>query len=150
MNFFWGVFIMKKIVSILLFLLFTSVTFAQKSYIHITDSYSVMSLSGDIPEGINKNYYNDYIPIGDLLNKLAQQGFELEFAFSNSHNNYYILSKNNSSNSSTPVKTIKSDDDSEIYEVARYNLQGLPVSEHAKGIQIVVYSNYTTKTIIRE
>jgi hypothetical protein len=37
-----------------------------------------------------------------------------------------------------------------VYEVARYNLQGMPVKETEKGIQIVVFSNYTTKTIIKE
>ena len=42
------------------------------------------------------------------------------------------------------------DDDSKVYEVARYNLQGMPIKESEKGIQIVVYSNYTTKTIIKE
>ena len=35
-------------------------------------------------------------------------------------------------------------------EKGRYNLQGLPISENEKGIQIIVYSNYTTKTIIKE
>ena len=33
-------------------------------------------------------------------------------------------------------------------EVARYDLQGLPVRPDAKGIQIVVYKDYTTKTVI--
>ena len=41
-------------------------------------------------------------------------------------------------------------DDEEITEVARYNLQGIPVSESERGVQIIVYSNYTTKTIIVE
>ena len=39
-------------------------------------------------------------------------------------------------------------EDEEVTEVARYNLQGLPVKEHDKGVQIIVYSNYTTKTVI--
>ena len=41
-------------------------------------------------------------------------------------------------------------DDQEAVEVARYNLQGVPVDKDEKGIQIVVYSNYTTKTVIVE
>ena len=41
-------------------------------------------------------------------------------------------------------------DDQDVHEVARYNLQGMPVDEHEKGLQIVVYSNYTTKTVIIE
>lgn len=41
-------------------------------------------------------------------------------------------------------------DNTEVKEVARYNLQGMPVDTTEKGIQIVVYSNYTTKTVIVE
>lgn len=33
-------------------------------------------------------------------------------------------------------------------EVARYDLQGLPVRADAKGIQIVVFEDYTTKTVL--
>ena len=33
-------------------------------------------------------------------------------------------------------------------EVARYDLQGLPVKADAKGIQIVVYDDYTTETVL--
>lgn len=40
--------------------------------------------------------------------------------------------------------------DEEKHEVARYNLQGNAVSPDEKGIQIVVFSDYTTKTEIVE
>ena len=36
----------------------------------------------------------------------------------------------------------------EIKEVARYNLSGQPCSPKEKGIQIIVYSDFTTKTVI--
>lgn len=36
----------------------------------------------------------------------------------------------------------------EAEEVARYNLSGHPCSPNDKGVQIVVYSDYTTRTII--
>ena len=63
----------------------------------------------------------------------------------------YLLSKKTSS-SNPDVVTYQRDitDDTEVYEVARFNLQGLPVNKEEKGVQIVVYSNYTTKTIIVE
>ena len=35
-------------------------------------------------------------------------------------------------------------------EVARYNLSGRPCSPNEKGVQIIVYSNFTTKTVILE
>mgnify|MGYP003307038838 CR=1 FL=1 len=42
------------------------------------------------------------------------------------------------------------DDADDIREIARYNLQGIPVTPSDKGIQIIVYSNYTTKTVVVE
>ena len=38
----------------------------------------------------------------------------------------------------------------EAVEVARYSLSGRPCSPHDKGVQIVVYSDYTTRTILAE
>ena len=35
-------------------------------------------------------------------------------------------------------------------EVARYNLSGRPCSSNEKGVQIIVYSDYTTRTIISD
>ena len=40
--------------------------------------------------------------------------------------------------------------DGEVEEVARYNLSGHPCKPYDKGVQIVVYSDFTTKTIIVE
>ena len=36
----------------------------------------------------------------------------------------------------------------EVEEVARYNLSGHPCKPYDKGVQILVYSDFTTKTII--
>ena len=38
----------------------------------------------------------------------------------------------------------------DIKEVARYNLSGRPCSPNEKGVQIIVYSDFTTKTIISD
>lgn len=47
------------------------------------------------------------------------------------------------------VKNVKSKgDDNDAKEVARYNLSGHPCSPNEKGIQIIVYSDFTTKTVI--
>ena len=55
-------------------------------------------------------------------------------------------------NTPSAVRGIESDgisnDDAE--EVARYNLSGRPCSPNEKGVQIIVYSNFTTKTVILE
>ena len=41
-----------------------------------------------------------------------------------------------------------SDNDAE--EVARYNLSGRPCSPNEKGVQIIVYSDFTTRTVISD
>ncbi len=153
--------IMKKFL-ILLFLMATGTSvYAQKSYITIyagnvdSDSYQYMYLTGDLPSDI-KSYYSDSgVKIGTILNLLSQKGFEVE-SFCAAGNGttspprmFYLLSKKSSSNDDSAISIVHSDD-GEAYEVARYNLQGMQVNENTKGIQIIVYSNYTTKTVIVE
>jgi hypothetical protein len=154
---------MKKFL-LFIFVLCATNVFAQKSYVHIYaynldskyDHY--MYLSGDLPSGIEEVYGSgDNMLIGNLLNLLSEQGFEVE---SMSAPNFtkesgvpkmcYLLSKKGTGGSTSSARAISADDDTEVHEVARYNLQGMPIGKNEKGIQIVVYSNYTTKTIIKE
>ena len=150
---------MKSFCFTLFFLLGSLSTYAQKSYVHIyagdlAENGNILHISGDIPTGIKKSYSSsDKMTIGEMLNILSDKGYELEYmsgtSTSSSARMCYVLSKNKSG-SPNAIRSVKSADDSEVYEVARFNLQGLPISENEKGIQIIVYSNYTTKTIIRE
>lgn len=39
---------------------------------------------------------------------------------------------------------------SDADEIARYDLSGRPCSPTAKGVQVIVYSDYTTRTIIAD
>ena len=76
-------------------------------------------------------------------------------SYVNPSNNYqyviYVLSRQTATPTpSDAIEKVTDLDEQEPREVARYNLQGLPVSDKEKGIQIIVYSNYTTKTIIKE
>lgn len=52
--------------------------------------------------------------------------------------------------STTYAKPIEMDtaENDDKQEVARYDLQGVPVKADAKGIQIVVFKDYTTKTVL--
>ena len=52
--------------------------------------------------------------------------------------------------SSSAVRGIEADGalTDEAEEVARYNLSGHPCSPNDKGVQIIVYTDYTTRTII--
>ncbi len=157
---------MKKIFLFLLLLVAGASSYAQKSYINLyatqlsnqTNQYCY--LTGDIPEGMS-SYIAD--KVGNILNLLAQEGYEVEFMSSSATSinassfittvNYLLSKKTSSTNPDNPdIVTHQRDlaDDTEAYEVARFNLQGLPVNKDEKGVQIVVYSNYTTKTIIVE
>ena len=149
---------MKRILSLLLFVGLSAHMFAQKSYVNVvaffdgSNMQSRIYLSGDLPFGIESKY-DGSTSIGTVLNMLSGKGFEVEFmtgmgGSSSSHRNVnYLLSKKSSYHSG--VRNVQVDDE-EATEVARYNLQGMPVQANEKGIQIIVYSNFTTKTIIVE
>ena len=152
---------MKKIL-LFLFLAMPLMCFAQKSYVLITVESGLdneegsssggasMKLSGDIPSGIKNVYtYSERISSGKILCLLGDKGYELEKTFMNGPDAIIIMSKNVSSSSSN-IQSIKIEDEGEPYEVARYNLQGIPVKSYEKGVQVIVYSNYTTKTVVVE
>lgn len=153
---------MKKVLLLLLLLSTGLAVSAQKSYVTVVfyTDYGQAYLSGDIPEGVNSAYHmNGGVEswMGKVLNMLAEKDFTVEQMNTVAYNTgsttmprqfVFLLSRM----SATPTvgTRIKADNTEEVSEVARYNLQGLPVTESEKGIQIIVYSNYTTKTIIVE
>ena len=159
---------MKKFFLFALLTLVGISAYARKSYVNVfvygsfdSATNQRMIVTGDLPNGIQHSYESS-ISIGELLNKLSEEGYEVEFmsavgpGSTESYTHYkttgrmnYLLSKNISSNGDDAI-TIVHNDDGEAYEVARYNLQGMQVNENTKGIQIIVYSNYTTKTVIVE
>lgn len=150
--------------------------YAQKSYVMLeTDNYNgTVYLGGDIPEGINSSYsiadiaslqgerYYTYRPsnnLGFVINLLAKLGYVVESQSSIQYKDadhcrvFCILSKDSSSDTSTKIRAVKekekdNEDTDDAVEVARYNLQGIPVKESDKGLQIIVYFNYTTKTVL--
>lgn len=145
--------------------------FAQKSYIYMytaSGHYSTdyVYLYGAVPSHLKSKYsYSDfgiddsskYATIGATLNLLGNEGFSVEHANdvydhdSKMIRHYFVLSKLGvSDNPSNVIQRVEADNDEDVTEVARYNLQGVPVDQNEKGLQIVVYSNYTTKTIIIE
>lgn len=147
--------------------------FAQKEYVTIlvdmyADHQNYAYLSGSIPSSMKSKYVDGELGEGDgcnwigtLLNQLAAEGFIVEqmntYSEKYRYNSYqdtrstFLLSrdKNHNSASAKAVK-LESYDNANVHEVARYNLQGMAVDATEKGIQIVVYSNYTTKTVIVE
>ena len=147
---------MKKFFALFLLLAVYLSASAQKSYItmisyDLYENHQRIKLTGDLPSDM-KTYYKDKTS-GEILNLLSQHGYEVEqmtgTATSSVCHVAYLLSKGTSSSSYSAIRKTVNDDE-EVTEVARYNLQGMPISENEKGIQIVVFSNYTTKTIIVE
>ena len=133
-----------------------AMAWSQKSYVnvvadHIYSSiYQEIYLTGDVPVGI-KTHYDSYgseaMTVGKVLNLLAKEGFVVEQMSCSAECEVILLSRLALDPEAVPHVTA---DDQEAVEVARYNLQGLPVNEDEKGVQIIVYSNFTTKTIIVE
>ena len=119
---------MKKFLFSLVMMLATIGTaLGQKSYVnvvadHIYSSvYQEIYLTGDVPAGI-KTHYDGYGSNAMTVGGILNLLAKEGFAI----------------------------DDQDVREVARYNLQGLPVDKDEKGVQIIVFSNFTTRTIIVE
>ena len=152
---------MNKVLFLLAAMLLPACSMAQKTYVNVvaTDvnkNYHTMYLSGDIPSGIKTFYdaFYDESRLGDIINRLASHGFVVE-QMSCSQNESTIreivlLSKNSSPTPTKAQENIVTEQEGEAVEVARFNLQGIPVKAHEKGVQIIVYSNYTTRTVIVE
>ena len=147
---------MKKWISFLFLMMVGLGAFAQKSYVNVICGSLFQSngtsLSGAVPKDMETFYKNSTYKFGDVLNMLGQRGFVVEdMSVATDNDELYIVAILSKSNAVDPsaVQKVK-DDDAEVHEVARYNLQGMPVKETEKGIQIVVFSNFTTKTIIKE
>ncbi len=145
--------------------------FAQKSYVTIyvdldipSNSWVQARLGGDVPEGMSKFFNKSYDRLneGQIINMLASEGFVVESITgigdgvganqSNSvHTVLILMSKaSGGNNDSGIIQNVIGDNTGDAREVARYNLQGIPIDKDEKGVQIVVFSNYTTKTVIVE
>lgn len=142
--------------------------YAQKEYITVlysvnhtsSGSTTYTTIYGNVPEGMTKSNSSGGLDTTmEIITKLSELGYTLEnvtpqnrvISATDYHNyNYYLFSKPVSSIATQAKHITTETDNAEVTEVARYNLQGMPVDTTEKGIQIVVYSNYTTKTVIVE
>ena len=137
------------------FALFTAT--AQRSYVSLyinmnaADSKWVSArVSGDIPESM-KDYYAatyDRLSDGELINMLANEGFTIDkIAAMGETKCVGIMSKNSSSDSCIITKSADEHTTNAV-ESARYDLQGRLVDDDCPGLQIVVYSDYSAKTVV--
>lgn len=157
---------MKRILSLILLSGALLNAHAQKSYVTVffgSDSNESIKLSGAIPATMKDTYlplydfnqYNVNLCIGEVLNELAANGFEVEKLSTTTckdkvYTTYLLAKPASDAGVMTAIPKQKTDDGDDVTEVARYNLQGLPVKPTEKGLQIVVYSNYTTRAVIVE
>ena len=148
---------MKKLIVLLALALAVAHTAtAQRSYVNVvakniySSVYQELFLTGELPAGV-KSHYDGYgseaMTVGQVLNLLSKEGFLVDQMSCTTEGEVIVLSRIALYPGAIERVTA---DDQEAVEVARYNLQGVPVDKDEKGIQIVVYSNYTTKTVIVE
>ena len=124
-----------------------------KSYLQILaipdGNIAQMYVFGNLPTYIQKEYkITDGKNLESIINELSEKGYQVEHFICDLDNltiQSVILSTTNNGN--TSIRSIKNTNDNDVIEKARYNLNGIPINENEKGIQIVVYSDYTTKII---
>lgn len=148
---------MKKLIVLLaLALAVVHTATAQRSYVNVvakniySSVYQELFLTGELPAGV-KSHYDGYgseaMTVGEVLNLLSKEGFLVDQMSCTTEGEVIVLSR--IALYPGAIERVMADDQ-EAVEVARYNLQGVPVDKDEKGIQIIVYSNYTTKTVIVE
>lgn len=150
---------MKKILSLLMLLLVANCAFAQKRYLQVVHGSNVY-VYGELPDGVKDCYggrdfdNNNLNTMSHVLNLLADYGYNTieSYTYKESSSLTSVLLSKTEGNTNTPtyIQRVQTDPKEEITEVARYNLQGIPVKETEKGVQVIVYSNYTTRTVIVE
>lgn len=154
---------MKKALLLLCALVALSAA-AQKSFItifarNLNSNYQELRVNGKLPDGIKSAYYVMYddMNLADLMTLLSEKGYAFEqmttaaspsTADTYSSGTLMVLMSKPTGQTPGAIETITSDD--EATEIARYNLQGQPISENTPGIQIIVYSNYTTRIQIHQ
>ncbi len=135
----------------------------QKQYINIIatgkQAREGISLSGAIPAGMQDfytSYYGNIVTVGDIINQLAEHGFVVEHMSSDcyapsggeaSFREIVIMSRAAAPEQGA-IEVVSGDNDPTATEVARYNLQGQPVDKRERGVQIVVYSDFTARTVV--
>lgn len=84
---------------------------------------------------------------GQIINELVGEGWIIDKIVGFSSTNVMILMyKNDSANIITQSSYSVNNDK---VEIKRYNIQGMDVDENYDGVQIIVYSDYSTNVILK-
>ena len=165
---------MKKLLCVVCLSFMALSLWAQKDYVIIRaavngDSYSAgivqyktgnFTFSSDayLMLPTHPSFDENFVIFRKAVDELVAAGFTIEqsngYGFGTNADAMLLVFSRESSAAAdvTNIQRVKPDDDAdeEVHEVARYNLQGIPVRKNEKGVQIIVFSNYTTKTVIVE
>ena len=154
---------MKRFILISLLLACSVAGWAQKQYVNIIatgkQAREGISLSGAIPAGMQDfytSYYGNIVTVGDIINQLAEHGFAVEHMSSDCYApsggeamfREIVLMSRAASPEQGAIEMVAAETAPTATEVARYNLQGQPVDKREKGVQIVVYSDFTARTVV--
>ena len=154
---------MKRLFFLSCLLVCSVACWAQKQYVNIIatgkQAREGISLSGAIPAGMQDfytSYYGNIVTLGDIINQLADRGFVVEHMSSDCYApsggepmfREIVIMSRAASPEQGAIEVVSGDNDPTATEVARYNLQGQPVDKHERGVQIVVYSDFTARTVV--
>lgn len=172
--------LMKRLCLLLMLGLASTMAFGVKSYVYIKQDGSGTVVRGDIPDGLedvfprSRNMGDIINTLGNMGYVLDKFDLEVSAKSYSSSNTAYmqneqvqvaIMSRDGESDealtanvttgttspaSGTNVNAMTRASGEDATEIARYNLLGQKINGAEAGVQIIVYSDYSTKTIINE
>ena len=151
--------IRKILLSIVMYVCFAFAIYAQqKSYVSIyfnmnepTSNWVSARLSGDVPVGMKNSYVATYdrLTEGEIINMIALNGYIIDKAVGIGETYSLVIMSKNASNDSGAITNVnESNDEHDKTEMCRYNMQGYVVDAEEPGVQIIVYSDYSTEVKI--
>lgn len=128
-----------------------------KSYVSIyfnmnepTSNWVSARLSGDVPVGMKNSYVATYdrLTEGEIINMIALNGYVIDKVVGIGETYSMIIMSKNISDDLGIITTIPQHTNTDKIEMYRYNMQGYIVNADEPGIQIIVYSDYSTEVKI--
>lgn len=150
--------IKKILVSLILTICSIFIINAQnKSYVSIyfnmnepTSNWVTARLSGNVPVGMKNSYIATYdrLTEGEIINMIALNGYVIDKVVGIGETYSMIIMSKNISDNLDIITTIPQHTNTDKIEMCRYNMQGYIVNADEPGIQIIVYSDYSTEVKI--
>lgn len=129
---------------------------AKKDYVNIvasgvSDATNKTDMNVSLYQRLDnvKSHYDktDGFSIGEMIGKIQELGFEVEFISGSSSNGEIVLMSKNIE--STGIKNY-TDDSHENSEIERFSITGMPTTKNDKGVQVIKYSDNTTRKVLNK